>query len=285
MKNSKTLYREIVESIHIDESRAEIETMAFILLSDLFGIDKASVLSGDLVEWDITNEVRLRDAIDRLNRYEPLQYITGTAFFFGRRFAVNRDVLIPRPETEELVSEMLEHIKEHSSQKEMRVLDIGTGSGCIPVTVALETNSTVMATDVSEGALAVARQNVIAHRVPVQLLLHNILTQSLPFREIDVIVSNPPYIPIGEKAVLNPNVAEHEPHLALFVEDENPVVFYEAIAAHGKSSLVKGGRVFTETHEQNAALVADVFAGHGYSDVSVLQDLSGKQRLVKATWS
>src|SRR5690606_4327634 len=98
-------------------------------------------------------------------------------------------------------------------------------------------------------------------------------------------VSNPPYIPIGEKTVLNPNVAEHEPHLALFVEDENPVVFYEAIAAHGKSSLVKGGRVFTETHEQNAALVADVFAGHGYSDVSVLQDLSGKQRLVKATWS
>ncbi len=285
MKNSKTLYREIVDSIHIDESRAEIETMAFILLSDIFGIDKASILSEALVDWDINSEVRLRDAIDRLNKHEPLQYITGTAFFFGRRFSVNRDVLIPRPETEELVSEMLTYIRDFAPQKEMRVLDIGTGSGCIPVTVALETNSMVMATDVSEGALAVARQNVIAHRVPVQLLLHNILTQPLPFRDIDVIVSNPPYIPIAEREILNRNVAEHEPHLALFVEDENPVVFYEAIAAQGKSSLMQGGRVFTETHEQNAGLVADVFVGHGYTEVTVLRDLSGKQRVVQATWS
>ncbi len=285
MKNAKTLYREIVESIHLDETRAEIETMAFILLSDIFGIDKGGIISEALVDWDINNEIRLRDAIERLNRHEPLQYITGMAFFFGRRFSVNPDVLIPRPETEELVSEMLGYIRELPSGGDTRVLDIGTGSGCIPVTVALETNCSVMATDVSESALAVARQNVINHRVPVQLLLHNVLTQPLPFRDIDVIVSNPPYIPLAEKETLKRNVGEHEPHLALFVDDKNPVVFYEAIASQGRSALVKGGRVFTETHEGNAGLVADVFMAHGYTDVSVLRDLSGKQRLVRATWS
>jgi release factor glutamine methyltransferase len=285
MKNSKALFNEIIDLIHLDESREEIESIAFILLEDLFSLNKAQVFAGVDISWGTDNEFKFRNAIQRINAKEPVQYVVGSAMFLGRRFVVNESVLIPRPETEELVTEVLHSIRRNeSSQHNWRILDIGTGSGCIPVTCASEIiDSHVMATDVSEAALAVARANVINHKVQVQLLLHNILQQELPFQELDVVISNPPYIPLTDKMLMNENVTAYEPHLALFVPDDDPLLFYSAIALRAKNVLVSEGILIFETHEKYAMDVAGVLTNAGYNDTVVINDLSGKPRVVKAT--
>lgn len=283
MKNCKELFHELIKEVKIRESRDEIESLAYVLLQDCFGITRIQVLSGDYVNWSESDQIRLAALIRRVNAGEPVQYVSGKAPFFGRDFRVDPAVLIPRPETEELVHEVIRYARSLKSFHELRLLDIGTGSGCIPVTLALElSQATVMATDVSEQALAIARQNVVAQKVEVQLLLHDILAQEIPFFELDVVVSNPPYVTHAEKQFMNKNVVGYEPHLALFVSDEDPLLFYRTISMKARKVLKLGGLVAFEINERFGAEVVLLLREHGYAKVELLHDISGKPRIVKA---
>ncbi len=281
MKNSKTLVQEIISRITSNEARDEVESIVYAVLDDLFGINRTMAISGVDVSWEAQDEAILNDVIMRINRDEPIQYISGSAPFFGRRFFVDRSVLIPRPETEELVAYVLDHARGNGAGP-CRILDIGTGSGCIPVTLAAELPEIeVMATDVSEDALAVARKNAVFHKVPVRLLLHDILARPLPFQELDIVVSNPPYIPATEIHQMRRNVVDYEPHLALFVPDNDPLLFYREIALQSHEALKPDGALFFEAHERYAEELAENLHEWSYTDVAIHTDMSGKHRVVR----
>lgn len=211
----------------------------------------------------------------------PAQYITGFAWFLDRKFAVREGVLIPRPETEELVRMIADRYKGRSG---LRVLDVGTGSGCIAVTLAAELKQAeVVAVDVSESALEVARENARRHRVSVDFVRCDMLQES-PSGHFDLIVSNPPYVTLQEKDEMRPNVLRYEPHRALFVPDDDPLVFYRAIAEYGCRSLNPGGMLWFELNERYGSEVASLLEQSGYSEVAVHEDMFGKQRMAEAVW-
>lgn len=211
----------------------------------------------------------------------PAQYITGFAWFLDRKFAVREGVLIPRPETEELVRMITDRYKGRSG---LRVLDVGTGSGCIAVTLAAELKQAeVVAVDVSESALEVARENARRHRVSVDFVRCDMLQEG-PSGHFDLIVSNPPYVTLQEKDEMRPNVLRYEPHRALFVPDDDPLVFYRAIAEYGCRSLNPGGMLWFELNERYGSEVASLLEQSGYSEVAVHDDMFGKQRMAEAVW-
>lgn len=211
----------------------------------------------------------------------PAQYITGFAWFLDRKFAVREGVLIPRPETEELVRMITDRYKGRSG---LRVLDVGTGSGCIAVTLAAELKQAeVVAVDVSESALEVARENARRHRVSVDFVRCDMLQEG-PSGHFDLIVSNPPYVTLQEKNEMRPNVLRYEPHRALFVPDDDPLVFYRAIAEYGCRSLNPGGMLWFELNERYGSEVASLLEQSGYSEVAVHDDMFGKQRMAEAVW-
>lgn len=211
----------------------------------------------------------------------PAQYITGFAWFLDRKFAVREGVLIPRPETEELVRMITDRYKGRSG---LRVLDVGTGSGCIAVTLAAELKQAkVVAVDVSESALEVARENACRHRVLVDFVRCDMLQEG-PSGNFDLIVSNPPYVTLQEKDEMRPNVLRYEPHRALFVPDDDPLVFYRAIAEYGCRSLNPGGMLWFELNERYGSEVASLLEQSGYSEVAVHDDMFGKQRMAEAVW-
>ena len=282
MKNSKVLFNEIVSGISLPETKEEIEAIAYVLLADYFDITKTQILADKVFPWSIKDDLKIQNALVRINKGEPVQYISGKAFFFGRKFLVDPGVLIPRPETEELVQEVISFVNQTGSETEPRILDIGTGSGCIAVTLALEIpKARVMATDISEKALATARKNILTHKVQVQLLLHNILAQAIPFKDLSVIVSNPPYITFSEKDLMRKNVLEFEPHVALFVHDEDPLLFYRIITHEAREGLMERGLLAFEINERYDQEVISLLKEAGFSDVQLVMDLSGKARIVK----
>jgi release factor glutamine methyltransferase len=221
--------------------------------------------------------------LDRLLRHEPLQYVLQSAPFYGFDLYVDPAVLIPRPETEELVDLI---IKEHRAGKELQVLDIGTGSGCIPIALAAHLPvRKVYGLDVSEAALAVARQNAATHQVAVEWLKADILAEEeikLPPASLDLVVSNPPYVLEREKEGMRPNVTSYEPHLALFVPNEDPLLFYRKIALQAKRLLRPGGFLYFEINEQYGHPLTLCLKQQGFQSVSVLQDIFGKERFLKA---
>lgn len=207
----------------------------------------------------------------------PPQYITGYADFCDRRFAVRPGVLIPRPETEELIR----WIREDKPEK-LRMLDIGTGSGCIAVTLAADfPEAAVSAADISETALEVARRNAEANHAAIRFMRCDILTET-PAGTYDLIVSNPPYVTKKEQAAMRDNVLSHEPELALFVPDDDPLLFYRAIAKHGKQLLSPGGRLYFEINEAYGREVLALLLSEGYDGVELRADIYDKPRMVKA---
>ena len=211
----------------------------------------------------------------------PAQYITGFAWFLDRKFVVREGVLIPRPETEELVRMVTDRYKGRSG---LRVLDVGTGSGCIAVTLAAELKQAeVVAVDVSESALEVARENARRHRVSVDFVRCDMLQEG-PSGHFDLIVSNPPYVTLQEKDEMRPNVLRYEPHRALFVPNDDPLVFYRVIAEYGCRSLNPGGMLWFELNERYGSEVASLLEQSGYSEVAVHDDMFGKQRMAEAVW-
>ena len=220
----------------------------------------------------------LAEAEAQLAAGKPLQYVVGHTEFYGRRFAVREGVLIPRPETEELVDRMV-----RSERGARRLLDIGTGSGCIAASLALALpEAEVYAADISDAALAVAAENFQSLGAKVTLRKAdalNGLEEVFPER-FDAIVSNPPYVPESDRAAMHPNVRDHEPALALFVPDGDRIRFYRAIARAGRRMLAPGGRLWFEIYEHAADEVVRMLGGEGYTDTEVLRDLFDKPRMV-----
>lgn len=276
MSNSKTLFDDFVSRITLNETREEIEMIAGLVFEKLFSITPTDLMKGKSIELSADQVRYVNQVAQRINTGEPVQYILRQAHFYGRPFYVDPFVLIPRPETEELVSSVLKHSPLHTA------LDIGTGSGCIPITLSLERPDVkVYATDISKQALAVAKSNCLTLNASVEFLEHNILTEEIPFTNLDVVVSNPPYIGHSEKASMKRNVLEYEPHLALFVSDEEPLVFYKVIAAKSKKALRKGGAIMFEINERFGKEVSAILTQEGYHDVLLIKDINGKDRIVK----
>ena len=198
------------------------------------------------------------------------------------KFKVDESVLIPRPETEELVNEVFDFIKYNSSKK---IIDIGTGSGCIPITIKKEfPENIITAVDVDEKAIAIATQNATTHQTEINFVQMNFLDKNNwnVFEKFDIVISNPPYIPIAEKELMDKNVISYEPHLALFVPDEQPLVFYKAIALFSKMHLAENGKIFMEVHENLAKEVSDLFSQHQFQ-TEIKKDIFEKERMVMAT--
>ncbi len=219
--------------------------------------------------------------IQRLEKDEPLQYILHEAWFYGYLFWVDERVLIPRPETEELVYTILKDI---DNQHNTSILDIGTGSGCIPISLALKAkNTTITGLDVSADALVVAQQNATKLGANIRFVAQDILDESLwqQLETYDIIVSNPPYIPPSEMSLMSANVLDYEPHLALFVAEDNPLIFYKKIADFAKQHLNPNGKLYFECNEYNATELQTYLSQHGFSDVQLLKDMEGKERMIR----
>lgn len=220
--------------------------------------------------------------LEHLKTGRPIQYILGHGPFYGREFEVTHDTLIPRNETEELVHLI---IKENPGRGK-KILDIGTGTGCIPITLNLEMkDSVVYGLDVSEGALEVARRNAKKLHAGVNFLKCDILNELPSFSELDILVSNPPYVPQKDRHEMHRNVVDFEPHLALFVPDEDSLIFYRVIGEKGKFLLKKGGRLYLEIYERAGKEIRSLLEKQGYDQVTIHSDLNGKDRMITANWN
>lgn len=277
MKKVSAIYKESVEAIRQIYGLREAENIVNLILEKWLEISRIDRLTHDR-PVDEEEQRRIRKAVHRLKQSEPVQHILEEAYFYGRPYKITRDTLIPRPETEELVH----LIVQNHQQQHIKVLDIGTGSGCIAISLDLElSNATVSATDISSEALEIAHQNAMTHGSGISLNEHDILQSD--FSEFfDVIVSNPPYIPISERAEMNANVTEFDPSLALFVPDHNPLVFYERIAQIGITVLSSEGSLYFEIHQNFGNDVCGLLKKYGYKQLTLTKDMQGNDRIVHA---
>lgn len=253
----------------------EARAIARSAVAELAGIPLSTLLTDPGAELAVEG---LAEAEAQLAAGKPLQYVVGHTEFYGRRFAVREGVLIPRPETEELVDRMV-----RSERGARRLLDVGTGSGCIAASLALELpEAEVYAADISDAALAVAAENFQQLGAKVTLRKADALNglETVFPERFDAIVSNPPYVPESDRAAMHPNVRDHEPALALFVPDGDRIRFYRAIAQAGRRMLAPGGRLWFEIYEHAADEVVRMLGGEGYTDTEVLRDLFDKPRMV-----
>lgn len=319
--SSKIFFDKLLQQITVYENQ-EAKEIVFWLMEFYLGLSKIDIFNNKLI--DNQSFIDWGNITKRLNSHEPIQYILGETEFYGRRFLVNESVLIPRPETEELVQLVVENNRqlavgsqqsavgnrqsavgsrksEINTETELRtqhskaerrplrtILDIGTGSGCIAISLAKELpNFKVFAYDISEKALETARKNAILNNAEVVFEKVDILNYQLPIinyqLSFDIIVSNPPYVTRQEIELIQKNVLGFEPHLALFVENTEPLIFYEAIADFALNNLADNGLVAVEINEVLGPETANVFMQKGFSEVEIIKDIHQKNRFVRAT--
>lgn len=257
---------------------AELESVKKALCLELLGINRISYYTKEVLAPDAERDSRLENALTRLAKGEPLQYVLGYSPFCGLNFKVDGRVLIPRPETAELVDWVAADAGECG-----RLLDIGTGSGCIAVTLAHRLlHWKVTGWDVSDGALEVARENSCMNGTDVEFRKVDILQAPALEYALDVIVSNPPYVMEQERHDMENRVLSYEPHLALFVPDDDALRFYRAIAEFGRNALSKGGSLYFEINPLKASAMEEMLVSYGYHDVEIRLDIFGKERMIKA---
>lgn len=260
---------------------SEAERFFYITLEELAGWRRMDYLMHPEAKITTNDELRWKAVLNSLEQQQPIQYIFGKAHFYGLEFKVNEDTLIPRPETEELVEWI---IHENNKRPAFNVLDIGTGSGCIPITLAKHiTQAAVSSIDVSVNALAIAKENAQANEVRVNFILTDILQASALPQQYDVIVSNPPYVRNLEKAEIKPNVLQYEPHLALFVEDSDPLIFYRKIAHLALNHLTPGGKLYFEVNQYLGAETVTLLEEIGFTNVILRKDLFGNDRMISCS--
>lgn len=249
------------------------------MLAHYFQYDQTATVLGKPLTITQAQEQWLAATIQRIRQHEPIQYILGEAPFLGRDFKVSPAVLIPRPETEELVY----HIIQESPQPGLAILDIGTGSGCIAITLQKAlTAARIDALDISQKALDIAQANAQRWRADIGLIQADILHDRLPNQHWDIIVSNPPYVRLSEQQWMQQQVLAYEPSQALFVPDDDPLVFYRQIAALALVHLKPGGRVYLEINEAFGKAISHLLAQAGLEAIRLQQDLRGKDRWVTA---
>lgn len=275
----RALYQQYTNQLSTIYSTQEAGELSLWLMEHFLGLKRSELLQ-DKAVLEIPQAMGL--ALEALMRQEPIQYILGKAPFYGREFRVSNAVLIPRNETEELVHLIIKENKIPNPS----ILDIGTGSGCIPISLALEIpGSKVAALDISVEALAVAKENARKLQASVDFYQVDIIKDSIPVDNLDIIVSNPPYVKYSEKELMHPNVLDHEPHVALFVFDEDPLIFYREIAIKAKHSLKPEGKLYFEINEGLGKQTAELIIDQGYQQVRIHQDLNGKERMVSALFN
>ena len=259
----------------------ELNSLTSILFEHITGWNQIQQAINKEAELNENQIAKLQDAIKDLKKGMPLQYITGKAWFMGNEYTVDENVLIPRPETEELVEWIIEYA--HIIDKPLQILDIGTGSGCIPIALKLAlSNCMIAGLDISEGALVIAKQNAKNLHAEISWMQEDILSTTYLPNQFDIIVSNPPYIPFKENVNMQVQVKNFEPDIALFVTNEDPLVFYRTIARLGKQYLSTNGQLFFEMHyDQGKALLA-LFDEMGYH-AELRQDMFGKDRMLRAS--
>ncbi|HNP17429.1 MAG TPA: peptide chain release factor N(5)-glutamine methyltransferase [Fulvivirga sp.] len=278
--SSKKLLQWVIDYIELDESVNEIQSLAYIVVEHMFSINKSEIITDRSININSSQLKKLKKFLDRINKSEPIQYILGEAEFYGRQYIVSPGILIPRNETEELVNLIIQDYKE----KKIKVLDVGTGSGCIPITLVKELKLTkAYAIDFDPRVIKIARQNAAKHQVDIDFLMIDILKEKIPIHGLDVIVSNPPYITQSEKSEMKANVLGYEPSTALFVTDEDPLIFYKRIALIGRESLREDGKLYFEINEKFGQQVAQMLEQNGYKNIELIADLNGKDRIVKAS--
>jgi release factor glutamine methyltransferase len=276
IKSLKTIFFTELQTIQED---SEIESFFFIFTEFLHNLKRIDVSLHPDFEVSESDLEKWNTIISELKNEKPIQYITGEAWFYGLRFEVNENTLIPRPETEELVEWIVDGLK--IKGKGQRVLDIGTGSGCIPIALKKEIPSAqVSAIDVSEKALEMARKNAINNDVEINFTHQNILeTESLD-EKYDVIVSNPPYVRNLEKQEIKKNVLDFEPHLALFVDDYDALLFYRKIAQLALKSLSPNGKLFFEINQYLGEETVELLTKLGFKNIELRKDFVGNDRMI-----
>lgn len=276
MKRITSIIREELSQCY---STDEIAALTRIIATELLGVSQMAFYLKDDIPLTAEQETLLQNTIERLKKHEPIQYIQGYSDFCGLRFKVTPATLIPRPETSELV----EWIAADHSGKAASILDIGTGSGCIAISLAHKLpESKVTAWDISNDALAVATENSKANGCTVLFEQVDILSYEPKSAQFDIIVSNPPYIKENEKSAMHNNVLDWEPHTALFVPDNDPLLFYRTIAKKGLTLLKPGGTLYFEINRAHGAETMKMLADYGYTNIELRKDFADNDRMIKA---
>jgi release factor glutamine methyltransferase len=294
IKSYRTHFSKALSSLY---PKTEITSFFFILVEEYLNLKRIDITLNPDFKVNDDKVLLLNTALKRLKNEEPIQYIIGATEFYGFPFLVDKSTLIPRPETEELVEWiLLETAKLQSDQvlKSLQILDIGTGSGCIPISLAKNLPAaTISAIDISADALKIAIKNATLNKVKVDFIEGNVLDlyafneilKQKPYNQVkfDIIVSNPPYVRELEKIEIQNNVLLNEPHLALFVSDENPLLFYDRIADVAKQHLSKNGLLFFEINQYLGEETIKILAEKGFKNIKLRKDLFGNDRMIKAT--
>ena len=278
MLKTKKIIREKLSPLY---SPAEVESLTWLILEHVTGFNRLQVHLRQGDQLPEPKIVQIGEILNRLLTREPIQYILGEADFYGLKFTVSPDVLIPRAETEELV----DWIVSEEKNPHKRLLDIGTGSGCIPISI--DKNSAtgqIEGWDISEEALKLARYNAVRNSSNVQFSRHDIFdtTSVSESAKWDVIVSNPPYVLVEEAALMEKNVTDFEPHLALFVPDNDPLIFYRAIAQFAAVHLQFHGSLYFEINEKMGEQTVGLLIEHGFTEILTRKDLQEKTRMIRA---
>lgn len=289
--NANILLGQVINELANLYDEVEANAIGLAYLHDRFHIDRMKVTLKTSIRID---QKLLNHDLELLKTGTPLQHVVGFTEFYGHRFKCNPNALIPRPETEELVGWVLEVLKESSDEAKTserhpelvsgaRILDIGTGTGCIPISISLAYPALeVWGYDVSKEALSLAQENSKTFKANTKFQQHDILAQNLVKDTFDIVVSNPPYIPWKERAAMHTNVVGHDPELALFVPDDDPLLFYRVIAKKAQVGLKDKGVLLFEIHEEFGEAVINLLRDMSYQDITLRQDINGKDRMIKA---
>lgn len=267
-----------IQKLNAVTDKDEAAIFFYICIEELFGISKTKFLTHE-TELTPNEEGKLLDVLSKLEKHQPIQYIFNKTHFYGNVFKVTSDTLIPRPETEELIEKILERTSENSAVK---ILDIGTGSGCIPITLAKHLPlAKIQAMDISAKALEVAKENAQLLNTTIDWIEQDVLKLE-KLAPLDIIISNPPYVQLSEKAEMKPNVLNFEPHSALFVPENNPLIFYKKIIKLADISLNIGGVLYLEINQYLAEETLFLFNNYSFSQVEIFKDLKQNQRMIVA---
>jgi len=259
----------------------EVNSFFNLLIETYLGMNRLDFALKPGKELSLEEKEKFESAIHRLSLHEPIQYIIGETEFFGSKFKVDKNVLIPRPETEELVQWLLDDVGESKNSSNLKILDIGTGSGCIAISLAKNLpNAEIFALDISGKALKTARENAVLNNVNVNFIQDDILNLGALSGKFDVIVSNPPYVRELEKVEMHLNVLENEPDLALYVKDTDPLIFYGIIAKLAQTGLHKNGNLYFEVNQYLANETEDILKNSGFK-TELKKDIYGNYRMLR----
>lgn len=259
----------------------EAESFFYLILEDKHKLRQIDLALNHELAFDESDFVVWDSFLEELKKEVPIQYLLGKTNFYGLDFEVNENVLIPRPETEELVEWIITESSKKDKSKKLKILDIGTGSGCIAVSLAKNIpNSEVFALDVSKKALDTAKRNAANNKVDITFLFQNILEVEGLQRDFDIIVSNPPYVRNLEKEEIKKNVLDYEPHLALFVDDNDALVFYKKIATLAKNNLVESGQLYFEINQYLGKEMTDLLEEMNFKNIQLRKDIYDNDRMI-----